>query len=111
MKTYVELLCHTHYSFLKGASHPKELVDAAVHLGLKGLGITDCNGVYGLPKAYLASKEYSQFKLISGAEIRLSDQLKISLLAKTREGYGLLCRILTEAHRGKRKRPRVASLE
>jgi error-prone DNA polymerase len=81
---YVELNCRTHYSFLRGASHPKELIDQAIELGLKGLAITDLNGVYGVPKAYLALKEqmaaHPEFKLIVGAQVRIQNLPLLTLL-------------------------------
>ena len=53
---YVELCCKTNFSFLTGASTPRELVDRAYSLGMPALAITDDNGVYGIPKAYSATK-------------------------------------------------------
>ncbi|MGB0717420.1 MAG: PHP domain-containing protein, partial [Phycisphaerae bacterium] len=37
---YAELLCHSNFSFLRGASHPEELADQAARLGLDALAIT-----------------------------------------------------------------------
>ncbi|NDD90967.1 error-prone DNA polymerase [bacterium] len=115
---YAELTCRTHYSFLRGASHPHELVQQAAELGLSALAITDRNGVYGIPKAYRAWKELSEEKrsalrLIIGSELTLRSSSEIQesglgadsliLLARTRRAYGLLCRLITEAHAGKEK--------
>ena len=44
---YVELHCHSAYSFLDGASRPEELVLAAAELGYPALALTDHDGVYG----------------------------------------------------------------
>ena len=46
---YAELHCHSHFSFLDGASSPAELVEEAVRLGLHGLALTDHDGFYGAP--------------------------------------------------------------
>ena len=107
---YAELICRTHYSFLRGASHPSELVQRAAELGLVALAITDRDGVYGIPKAYRASQTCPNLKLIVGAELTLEsplgipDQvLSLHLLAKDRSGYGLLCRLLTASHEGQAK--------
>ncbi len=113
---YAELRCKTNYSFLTGASHPAELMERAQQLGLSALAITDRNGVYGIPKAYAATKKslLPCPKLIVGAEVSLelagpstsSDEVSvsaISLLAQDRAAYGLLCRILTASHAGKPK--------
>ena len=53
---YAELHCHTNFSFLDGASHPEELVDEAVRLGLTGLAVTDHDGFYGIVRFALAAK-------------------------------------------------------
>ena len=45
--SYVELHCHSAYSFLDGASHPEELVAQAAKLGYPALALTDHDGVYG----------------------------------------------------------------
>ncbi len=45
---YAELHCHTNFSFLDGASHPEELVEEAVRLGLEALAVTDHDGCYGV---------------------------------------------------------------
>src|SRR3954468_16931350 len=45
---YAELHCHSNFSFLDGASHPEELAEEAVRLGLEALAITDHDGFYGV---------------------------------------------------------------
>src|SRR5437588_10316450 len=47
---FVELHCHSNYSFLDGASHPEELVEQAAALGMPALALTDHAGVYGTVK-------------------------------------------------------------
>ena len=44
MAAYAELHCHTHFSFLDGASAPDELVARAVELGMSGLAVTERHG-------------------------------------------------------------------
>ena len=44
---FAELHCHSHFSFLDGASPPDDLVERAVELGLAGLAVTDHQGLYG----------------------------------------------------------------
>jgi DNA polymerase-3 subunit alpha/error-prone DNA polymerase len=51
---YVELVARSHYSFLQGSSHPKELVNLARDLGYQGIGISDLNGFYGSIQGYKA---------------------------------------------------------
>jgi error-prone DNA polymerase len=97
----------THYSFLRGASHPSELVERSAELGLSALAITDRDGVYGVPKAFAAWKGLSdttRLKLITGAELTLGENLpRLTLLAQNRAGYALLCRLLSASHEGKPK--------
>ncbi len=45
---YAELHCHSNFSFLDGASHPRELVEEAARLGLSALALTDHDGLYGV---------------------------------------------------------------
>ena len=97
--SYAELRCRSHYSFLRGGSSPDELMRQAQSLGLHALAITDRNGVYGIPKAYLAEKECASTRLISGAEFILTDHPPLTVLAQNRSAYGLMCRALTELHR------------
>jgi len=100
---YAELKCKTNFSFLRGASHPEELVTRAAELGLKGLALNDNDGVYGIPKAYHYSRNHPDFKLIVGADLTLKDHPSLTLLAKDRQAYGLLCRIITASHVNKPK--------
>ncbi|MBL7714478.1 MAG: error-prone DNA polymerase [Bdellovibrionales bacterium] len=103
---YSELFCKTHYSFLTGASHPHELVERASELGLTALGITDQNGVYGLPKTFLAIKDQkgnSKLRMLSGCSLTLEGhQARVRILAPTRASYGVMCRLITASFpRGK----------
>ena len=104
---YTELKARSYYSFLRGASSPRELVEQSVRLGLKGIALSDLGGVYGLPKAWQAVSEVGapEFRLISGAEIPIVDEAEssLTLLAPTRASYGALCRILTRSHEGRPK--------
>jgi error-prone DNA polymerase len=108
---YAELRCRTHYSFLRGASHPHELVNRASELGIHSLAITDRDGVYGIPKAYVAARELVEagrkFHLIVGSELTLelnqASKRRLFLLAKNLQGYGVMCRLLTASHEGREK--------
>jgi error-prone DNA polymerase len=112
---YTELKCKTNFSFLRGASSSPELIRRAVELGLSGIAISDVNGVYALPRAYeafleLTEEQKQNFKLITGAELIMQDHPPVTLLAKNKKGYGILCRIITAAHAGKEKGKAVISL-
>jgi len=103
---YAELHCLSNFTFLRGASHPGELVRRAHALGYTALAITDECSVAGAVRAHEAVKALSpdaKFKLIIGTEIKLEDQLKLVLLASDRIGYGHLCALIT---RGRRRAPK-----
>ena len=93
--SYVPLLCKSNYSFLEGASHPEELVDAAQDLGLSALALTDRDGVYGIVEAHVKAQECG-VKLLIGAEMTLDDLSTLILLASSRAGYANLCRLITK---------------
>jgi error-prone DNA polymerase len=97
LPAYFELHCLTNFTFLRGASHPEELVVRALEQGYSGLAITDECSLAGVVRAHLALKSLQDsepvaaaFKLLIGAEFVLADGLKIVLLAQNRAGYGNL---------------------
>ncbi len=96
---YVELHCHSAYSFLDGASPPDELLATAHRLGYPALALTDRNGIYGSLAFTHAAKPLG-LQAITGAEVTLTDGSHLVLLAETPQGYTNLCRLLTEAHLG-----------
>jgi error-prone DNA polymerase len=55
--TYGELCTTSNFTFLKGASHPEELVTRAAELGLSAIAITDQNSLAGVVRAYAALQE------------------------------------------------------
>jgi error-prone DNA polymerase len=99
--TYVELHCHSAYSFLDGASQPEELAARAAELGYEALALTDHDGVYGSLEFALAAKAFG-VRPITGAEVTLEDGSHVTLLVETPRGYANLCRLLTVAHAGTR---------
>jgi error-prone DNA polymerase len=94
LPAYAELHCLSNFTFLRGASHPHELIEQADALGYSALAITDECSVAGVVRAHMAAKR-RQLKLIIGAEFRLSCGLKFVALAIDRQGYGQLCRLIT----------------
>jgi len=104
---YVELHCHSGFSFLDGASHPEELVARAAELGYPALALTDHNGLYGSME-FAHEAHAAALQPITGAEVTLRacfpgvDEPQgghhMTLLAETPTGYANLCRLLTEAH-------------
>ena len=100
--SYVELHCHSAYSFLDGASQPEELAARAAELGYAALALTDHDGVYGSLEFAHAAKAFG-VRPITGAEITLDGGAHVTLLVESRHGYGNLCRLLTAAHAGTRR--------
>ena len=86
---YAELHCLSHYSFLRGASAPDELVKRAAHCGYSALAITDECSLAGIVKAHIAAKEQG-VKLIVGSEFTLTEGLRLVALVPNREAYGEL---------------------
>src|SRR3990170_2025957 len=100
--SYVELHCHSAYSFLDGASQPEELAASAAELGYEALALTDHDGLYGSLEFAHAAKAFG-VRPITGAEVTLEGGAHVTLLAESRRGYGNLCRLLTAAHAGTRR--------
>ncbi|HUS97903.1 MAG TPA: error-prone DNA polymerase [Hyphomicrobiaceae bacterium] len=91
---YAELQVTTNFSFLRGGSHPHELVAQAKALGLHALAITDRNTLAGVVRAHAAAKEVG-LKLIVGARLDLTDNPSLLCLPRDRKAYGRLSRMLS----------------
>ena len=101
LPNYAELQCVSNFSFLRGASHPEELVRRAAQLGYAALALADECSVAGVVRAHVEAKKLglhliigSQFRLEHG-DGRLAGSL--ILLATNRNGYGNLCELITLA--------------
>ncbi len=101
---YVELHCHSAYSFLDGVSLPDELAHSAAELGHTALALTDHNSVSGSMELALLAKD-AGVRAIHGAEVDLAsgprggpDARHLTLLVRDARGWRNLCRILTHAH-------------
>jgi error-prone DNA polymerase len=113
---YIELHCHSAYSFLDGVSLPDELIDRAAELGYTALALTDHNSVSGSMELAQAAQDHAGMRAIHGAEIDLApdrgrevlrtkaggaldDGVRhLTLLVREARGWRNLCRILTHAH-------------
>ena len=100
MTRYAELAVTTNFSFLRGASHPGELVAAAEALGLEALAIADRNSFAGVVRAFDAWRKCKSLKLIVGVRLVTVDGQEILAYPTDREAYARLCRLLTDG-RGK----------
>ena len=97
---YAELHCLSNFTFLRGASHPQELIERAADLGYTALALTDECSVAGVVRAHEAASERG-LPLIIGAEFTTVQEHRLVLLATDRTGYGQLCQLITLA-RGRR---------
>jgi error-prone DNA polymerase len=115
---YAELHCHSNASFLDGGSHPEELAEEAARLRLEALAITDHDGLYGIVRFAEAARALG-LPTIFGAELTLPGASEarrgrwaggtgrtgtpdpvgehLVVLARGAEGYGGLCRAISEA--------------
>jgi error-prone DNA polymerase len=108
LMTYIELHCHSAYSFLDGASDPAELAATAADLGHEALALTDHDNVSGAMEFAHACKGVG-VRPIVGCELtvevprRMPRPVHVTLLVENARGWGSLCRLITEAHRGTRE--------
>ncbi|MEP7106110.1 MAG: PHP domain-containing protein, partial [Chloroflexota bacterium] len=98
---FVELHCHTNFSFLDGASHPFELAQRAAALGMPALAVTDTGGVYGAVRFMQAARK-AGVRPIVGCELEVDGE-PIRILARTKRGYSQMTRLLSVAHRDQPK--------
>jgi error-prone DNA polymerase len=116
---YAELHCHSNFSFLDGSSHPEELVEEAIRLGLDALALTDHDGMYGVVRFAEAAREVGM-PTVFGAELSLGlarpqngiadpEGCHLLVLARDPTGYTRLCRALSVAHLngGEKGRPMI----
>ncbi len=95
MTGFVELAAASNFSFLRGASHPEELVVTAAALGLSGLALADRNSLAGVVRAHLAGREVG-LRTAVGCRLVFEDGTPDILAWPTdRAAYGRLCRLLT----------------
>ncbi|MDP6258199.1 MAG: PHP domain-containing protein, partial [Rhodospirillales bacterium] len=91
---YAELQITSNYSFLRGASHPDELVLQAATLGHTAIAITDRNSLAGVVRAHVAAKQHG-IQLIVGTRLDLEDAPSLLCFPTNREAYGRLSQLLT----------------
>jgi error-prone DNA polymerase len=108
---FAELGAATNYSFLRGASHPREMVVEAIQLGMAGIGIADRNSVAGVVRAHMALRDAIErlpegqravfpFRLVVGARLCFVDGTPdIIAYPASRHGWGRLTRLLTVGNR------------
>ncbi|HEY0628855.1 MAG TPA: error-prone DNA polymerase, partial [Sphingomicrobium sp.] len=102
---FAELVAATNFSFLRGASHPSDMVARAIELGMTGIGIADRNTVAGVVRAHVALRQAREkfgeidFRLIVGARLVFADGTPdIITYPATRYGWGRLTRLLSRGN-------------
>ncbi len=105
---YAELRCLSNFSFLRGASHPEELVARARHQGYAALAITDECSLAGVVRAHVAAKEHG-LPLLIGSQFQVEADVPplapftLVVLACNGNGYGNLCAFITRLRRSSEK--------
>ena len=108
MNRYAELQAASNFSFLRGASHPGELVTGAQALGLEAVGICDRNTLAGVVRAWSQARDLqaggSTVRALTGCRLDFADGTPSLLVYPSdREAYGRLTRLLTLGQRRARK--------
>jgi error-prone DNA polymerase len=108
-----EWICKTNFSFLQGASHPRDIIETANALGYQSLCVNDFDGAYGLARCYRElghlkqQRQHLGLKLNYAAEIHFEPdhdlpvllQNTLVLVAQNHNGYTHLNHLLSYAHR------------
>ncbi len=92
--SYTELQVTTNFSFLRGASHPEELVEHAAELGYTAIAITDRNTLAGLVRAHVAAKSKG-IRIITGCRLDLLDGTSLLAYPTDLASYAGLCSLLS----------------
>src|SRR5881398_2295022 len=91
---FSELQITTNFSFLRGASHPEEIVEQAILLGYKAIAITDRNTVAGVVRAHAAAKK-SGIRLLPGCRLDLLDGPSLVAYPTNLSDWKSLCALLS----------------
>jgi error-prone DNA polymerase len=116
MTRYAELMAATNFSFLRGASHPHELVAGAQALGIEAIGICDRNSLAGVVRAWTTMGELrkggGQVRALTGCRLDFADGTPSLVVYPTdREAYARLTRLLTLGQRKAKKGECILSLK
>jgi len=96
--SYTELQVTSNFSFLRGASHPEELVEHAVTSGYDSIAITDRNSLAGIVRAHAAAKK-AGIRIIVGCRLDLKDGPALLAYPTSMKAYSQLCNLLTTGNR------------
>lgn len=92
--SYTELQVTSNFSFLRGASHPEELVEQACLLGYKKIAITDRNTLAGIVRAHSAARD-KPIQIIPAARLDLVDGPSLLAYPTNIKAYSRLSGLLS----------------
>lgn len=95
--SYTELQVTSNFSFLRGGSHPEEIVEQAIALGYSKIAITDHNTLAGIVRAYTATKG-KNISIIPACRLNLLDGQSLLAYPTNKEGYANLSSLLSEGN-------------
>ncbi|HYL32881.1 MAG TPA: error-prone DNA polymerase [Stellaceae bacterium] len=98
MTAYAELQVTSNFSFLRGASHPHELIATAAALGHQAIAITDRNSLAGVVRAHEAARQ-AGIRFVVGARLDLDNAPNFLCFPTDRAAYGRLTRLITVGRR------------
>ena len=110
---YAELITTTNFSFLRGGSHPEELVAQAMEMGMTALGVCDRNSFAGVVRGYVTARDNKRrspdFRYLVGVRLAFADGTPDIIAYPTdRAAYGRLCKLLTVGNkRGEKGNPQL----
>jgi error-prone DNA polymerase len=93
---FAELGALSNFTFLEGASHPKELAATAKVLGMTAIGIADRNSVAGLVRGMVAAEQLG-LDFVAGIRLCLADGAEYLAWPSDRAAWARLCRMLSAA--------------
>ena len=94
---YAELNITSNFSFLRGGSHPEELVEQAAVLKYKAIAITDRNTLAGIVRAHVKAKKKG-IQFIAACQLDLKDGPSLLAFPTNKEAYSNLSGLLTEGN-------------
>ncbi len=94
MMEYTELQVTSNFSFLRGASHPEELVEEAAKMGYTKIAITDHNTLAGIVRAHAAAKKLG-IEIIPACRLNLADGPSLLAYPTNQEAYARLSALLS----------------
>ncbi|MGB7407965.1 MAG: PHP domain-containing protein, partial [Pontixanthobacter sp.] len=92
---FVELGLASAFSFLRGASDPVDLVEAAYDLGYDALGIADLNSLAGIVRIHANAKR-AKIRPVIGCRLELIEGCVFLAYPENRTAYGRLCTLLSQ---------------